>query len=481
MVTQPGYFICPECGSKEPGVIQQVEPDPSDPSPWRDILERIVCAQCGFIIPAHLGERSDGMSVDAARREWRDVYRSTADRERNSPGLSLDDTTNGPFSPLCRIETKIVGIPYYKGAEHLDSPEVFFRRTPENEHDSNAVAVFTQAGQQIGHIPRNEAAVLAPLIDDGMLALKGRAGTQKNEHEIPLELEVFGNEKAAVIQARDVGNDWRAIFHNLFVSVWERKGDYSEDTLREFRHQFRHLAENQNLYPKTRFLDRLFISHLDDLKYQREAVYRDRILAAVKAMTFGTPTGWPELTVIPLDAPAPPAGTLADSVPPLPDPPANGDQIPLNMVCRLPRVCPYPSGAHGLAILAHGQWHSLDWFEAPECAQVYWYHAILSGLTTARAGKPEGQAPPVRSSESSKETILELLAAFGCCLRHEPGGQDDPDRNIPDPYGKMTLAMSDGDRYGCAVYEGPTLKRLIISADELNSVRFALSTVDTLE
>jgi HIRAN domain-containing protein len=41
------------------------------------------------------------------------------------------------------------------------------RRDPENEHDPNAVAVHLPGGEQVGWVPRELAAELAPLIDAG--------------------------------------------------------------------------------------------------------------------------------------------------------------------------------------------------------------------------------------------------------------------------------------------------------------------------
>ena len=41
------------------------------------------------------------------------------------------------------------------------------RREPGNEHDPNAIAVLTAAGAQVGWVPREVAAELAPALDAG--------------------------------------------------------------------------------------------------------------------------------------------------------------------------------------------------------------------------------------------------------------------------------------------------------------------------
>lgn len=46
-----------------------------------------------------------------------------------------------------------------------------FRREPDNEHDTNAVAVFTKSGEKVGYIPKTSNLWLASLLDDGAKAV----------------------------------------------------------------------------------------------------------------------------------------------------------------------------------------------------------------------------------------------------------------------------------------------------------------------
>ncbi len=58
-------FICPECGSEA-----------TDPPPGAHGFRRtVVCAVCHFEIPLHLGERWGRLSLDEAKKEWRELYR----------------------------------------------------------------------------------------------------------------------------------------------------------------------------------------------------------------------------------------------------------------------------------------------------------------------------------------------------------------------------------------------------------------------
>lgn len=45
--------------------------------------------------------------------------------------------------------------------------EVLLRREPQNEYDSNAIAVLTEAGESLGHVPCDIAMELSPLLDAG--------------------------------------------------------------------------------------------------------------------------------------------------------------------------------------------------------------------------------------------------------------------------------------------------------------------------
>jgi hypothetical protein len=71
-------FICPECGSTEASSLLMVSTtfDPRDP--WSSVLQRITCAKCDYVIPAHLGERWNNISIEDAQQEWQKEYRETA-------------------------------------------------------------------------------------------------------------------------------------------------------------------------------------------------------------------------------------------------------------------------------------------------------------------------------------------------------------------------------------------------------------------
>lgn len=279
-----------------------------------------------------------------------------------------------PLKLLGRLETSIVGIQYYDGAKALDSPEVVLKRTPENPHDANAIAVYTPQDCPIGHLPRHDAAYFAPLVDNGIVVLKGKAGKSEKDYRLPVTLEIYGTSKSSELFAPDERNDWRAIFHNLFIGLWEHLDQYSCAALQEFRNRFRPLAHEQELYPKTQLFYRMLKTHIAELDQREESRLRELIVSAVVGMNFGSWTGWPDFAVIPLDAAStpgnPPAGAASSEW--LPEKMRTPEMLRL-----LPTQCPYPPGSHGSVLLVNGDLHSLDWFASTECSQVYWFQPLV--------------------------------------------------------------------------------------------------------
>lgn len=61
---------------------------------------------------------------------------------------------------------------YYNGKVN-NNEMVSLRREPTNRYDRNAIRVDNVFGQQVGHIKREQAAALAPLVDKKYAKLEG--------------------------------------------------------------------------------------------------------------------------------------------------------------------------------------------------------------------------------------------------------------------------------------------------------------------
>ncbi|KAI0688029.1 SNF2 family N-terminal domain-containing protein [Cytidiella melzeri] len=72
----------------------------------------------------------------------------------------------------CTLRTSIVGIQYYKGLVG-EGEEVNIVRDPQNKYDRNAIKIENISRTQVGHIPRQIAAKLAPLMDRKEVTVEG--------------------------------------------------------------------------------------------------------------------------------------------------------------------------------------------------------------------------------------------------------------------------------------------------------------------
>ena len=68
-------FICPNCECKqilEQKFLSMEAPNNSDP--WSSVTQVIKCGSCKKTIPAHLGERWNGITFEEAKKEYLEKY-----------------------------------------------------------------------------------------------------------------------------------------------------------------------------------------------------------------------------------------------------------------------------------------------------------------------------------------------------------------------------------------------------------------------
>jgi hypothetical protein len=70
-------FLCPECGSAEAKGSEFVETVYKKGDVWSVVALRYLCGRCQSVVPAHLGERWDGLSIKEGRDVWQKVYRDS--------------------------------------------------------------------------------------------------------------------------------------------------------------------------------------------------------------------------------------------------------------------------------------------------------------------------------------------------------------------------------------------------------------------
>ncbi|KAF1953942.1 hypothetical protein CC80DRAFT_476857 [Byssothecium circinans] len=102
-----------------------------------------------------------------------------------------------------KMETKIVGCRYYDGYATMGEMALV-RREPTNRYDRNAIQVLNVQGAQIGHIPKGEAAKLAPYMDGRHLIVEAIISGEKGYYDCPVSLRLYGtNEPNAQAQLID--------------------------------------------------------------------------------------------------------------------------------------------------------------------------------------------------------------------------------------------------------------------------------------
>ncbi|KAJ5146290.1 uncharacterized protein N7515_000854 [Penicillium bovifimosum] len=104
---------------------------------------------------------------------------------------AVDDSSLADSILYGILMTKIVGVRYYSG--HANPGErVIVIRDANNKYDSNAIRITNVMGAQIGHIPREVAARLAPYMDARDLLLEGTLTGPIGNFTCPMNLKLFG-------------------------------------------------------------------------------------------------------------------------------------------------------------------------------------------------------------------------------------------------------------------------------------------------
>jgi len=98
----------------------------------------------------------------SARDSWGGATQATQQDDLNEI-IDLSQDVDEARGWLCigSIDGKIVGIRYYDGYANVNE-QVMVQREPGNPYDRNAIRINNVHGTQIGHLPKQLAAKLAP-------------------------------------------------------------------------------------------------------------------------------------------------------------------------------------------------------------------------------------------------------------------------------------------------------------------------------
>ncbi|KAF8897054.1 SNF2 superfamily protein [Gymnopilus junonius] len=92
------------------------------------------------------------------------------------------------------MNTNVVGIQYYRVGMVGPGEEVLLVREPQNPYDRNAIQVKNIGRVQVGHLPRNVAGKLAPLLDRRAVTVEGVINDVggSRAYTLSITLKIFG-------------------------------------------------------------------------------------------------------------------------------------------------------------------------------------------------------------------------------------------------------------------------------------------------
>lgn len=154
--------------------------------------------------------------VSSNRPDSKPQSSSKAQKRRSTEIIDLDQVPDRPASQTIEIDadeeesglvnidefslhqyigsffTKIVGVQHYRGRA-TTGESVNMRREPRNAYDKNAIQCLNVNSQQIGHIPAQIAAGLAPWLDNKVCIVEGSVKAKAQVYSIPLRVDVFAH------------------------------------------------------------------------------------------------------------------------------------------------------------------------------------------------------------------------------------------------------------------------------------------------
>jgi hypothetical protein len=92
------------------------------------------------------------------------------------------------------VNLTVRGLQFYKeNVQSILESNITLQRQPENAHDENAIAVYNNNGAQhgmVGHIAKEQAAILACLVDENIIKLENALVKEQKETKLSITVDV---------------------------------------------------------------------------------------------------------------------------------------------------------------------------------------------------------------------------------------------------------------------------------------------------
>ena len=207
---------------------------------------------------------------------------------------------------LGTISTEIVGIQYYD-AEVRPGEEVHFEREPDNPHDRNAIRVENLDFEQVGNLPRQLVAWLAPLIASGKLRIDGSISSSyssesaEHKYSVPLRLNLYLCPKGKTVLRENTAprNDLEAL-HDVIRKAYVDADTYADPDVIYTLGERLTVMLKRDVLPETHLLVNLFPTKAEMLRKRRITSSENGIRNHLASVTIGMPVYHRNLTMYPL-------------------------------------------------------------------------------------------------------------------------------------------------------------------------------------
>ena len=196
------------------------------------------------------------------------------------------------------FKTSVVGTQYYDNSCEVGD-DIFLDRNPRNEFDSNAIEARNLSGV-LGHMRREKAAWLAPLLDSGWIYLKGTALEGGDDWSFPLLVRVCVTRKGMRVLKSYSPDSAANVIHNHILSVFIEAGDYTADVIDDLRNHYRGIMAMETILPETRLLFQLLKNRAEEEQKKKAKARLEKALKILGGLKCGQNCEFRGITVIPI-------------------------------------------------------------------------------------------------------------------------------------------------------------------------------------
>ncbi|MCF6176314.1 MAG: HIRAN domain-containing protein [Victivallaceae bacterium] len=272
---------------------------------------------------------------------------------------------------LGNISSNIAGYKYQKRVAKFGE-KVIFILEPDNKSDPLAIAIYNQQHQQLGYLPRRDAAIFSSVIKDGSVKLAATVGQLDNPYispKISLQLSVYLRKRHQERWfKKSKKDDYQNSWHNKLLNIWDNTANCSLNELMTFSDDIELPIRRKSLYDKTAILYRIIKEKIKQRHKSEKDLLRKNITKSFKHFYFGNPFGSAKLTVLPI---FPDKNTAKQFKAP--------ETLPAELLLspeNLLNYYAYPTGANGAVYHSHGEFQQLYYASTPARMEINWFRLL---------------------------------------------------------------------------------------------------------